>query len=177
MINTVYFSLGSNLGRRKDNLNKAIKFLAEAGVKILKISSIYETEPVSKIKQGDFLNICIQAETELLPEKLLKLCKTIEKQMGRKPHRINRPGFYEPRIIDIDIILYGQKIIHKRNLQIPHKNMHLRRFVLEPLNEIAPNAYNPIKHKTVKELLKECKDKAIVMPCQTQKNSTKRRPS
>jgi len=174
MSNIVYFSLGSNLGRRKENLKKALNLLEECGVKILKISKLYETEPVSKIKQGYFLNICVEAETEFVPEKLLKICKNIEKQTGRKPHVAGRNGFYEPRIIDIDIILFGQKIIHKRNLEIPHANMHLRRFVLEPLCEIALNAYNPAKHKTVKELLKECDDKSIVMSCQIQKNSTER---
>ena len=163
MINTVYFSLGSNIGRRKDNLKKAVKLLNECGIKISKISSIYQTEPVSKIRQKDFLNICIEAETELSPEKLLKACKSIEKQIGRKPHPANRNDNYEPRIIDVDILLYEQKIIHKRNLQIPHENMHLRRFVLEPLNEIAPNAYNPKLHKTVKELLKGCMDNSKVM--------------
>jgi len=155
----VYFSLGSNLGHRKNNLKKAVGLLKECGVKILKISHIYETEPVSKIKQGYFLNICIVAETEFAPENLLKICKNIEKEMGRMPHAAGRNGYYEPRIIDIDIILFGQKIIKKRNLIIPHANMHLRRFVLEPLCEIAPEAYNPKLHKTVKELLLDCEDK------------------
>jgi 2-amino-4-hydroxy-6-hydroxymethyldihydropteridine diphosphokinase len=160
MINTVYFSLGSNIGRRENNLKKALELLSECGIKITRISSVYETEAVSKIKMRDFLNICTEAQTELAPEKLLKVCKSIENQIGRKPHKSNRNGFYEPRIIDIDILLYGQKIIHKRNLEIPHKNMHLRRFVLEPLNEIASNAYNPLVHKTVKELLEMCGDES-----------------
>jgi deoxyguanosine kinase len=162
MMHEVYFSLGSNLGNRKNNLKKAICLLKECGVKISKISQIYETEPVSKIKQGYFFNICIKAETEFEPENLLKICKNIEKEIGRKPHKADRNGCYEPRIIDIDIVLFGQKIINKRNLIIPHARMHLRRFVLEPLCEIAPDAYNPKLHKTVKELLLECDDKSEV---------------
>ena len=162
MTNIVYFSLGSNIGRRKDNLTKAIELLKECGVAITKVSGVYETEPVSLFKQKYFFNLCAEGETAATPEKLLQICKNIEKEMGRKMARLKAPGYYEPRVIDIDILLYGQRIIKKRNLQIPHKNMHLRRFVLEPLCEIAPDAYNPILHKTVKELLKECADNSEV---------------
>jgi len=162
MNNIVYFSLGSNIGRRRDNINKALELLNECGVKITKVSSIYETEPVSLFKQNYFFNLCAEGETEAEPSKLLQICKSIEAEMGRKMAKLKAPGFWEPRIIDIDILLYGQKIIRKRNLIIPHKNMHLRRFVLEPLNEIDPFMNHPVLHKSIKELLIECRDNSEV---------------
>lgn len=163
MINVVYFSLGSNIGRRKDNINKALELLNECGVKITTTSGFYETEPVSLFPQKYFFNLCAEGETEAEPSKLLQICKNIEKEIGRKMSRLKAPGYYEPRIIDIDILLYGQKIIRKRNLIIPHKKMHLRRFVLEPLNEIDPYINHPVLHKNIKELLIECWDTGEVI--------------
>lgn len=150
----VYLALGSNVGRRPANLKKALKLIDECGIKITKKSSVYETKAVSRIKQRNFLNMCALAKTAHSPEKILRAVKLIEKQMGRERVSKKRKGYEKPRVIDIDILFYGQKIIKKRNLKIPHPQIHLRKFVLEPLCEIAPNYKHPLKQKTVAELLK-----------------------
>jgi 2-amino-4-hydroxy-6-hydroxymethyldihydropteridine diphosphokinase len=151
---TAYLALGSNVGKRPLNLNKALALLKECGIKIIKTSNFYNTKPVSKVAQRDFLNMCVKIQTSFTPEKLLKICKMIEKQMGRKFIK-KRSGYEKPRIIDIDILLYENLILKKHNLVIPHKKMHLRKFVLEPLNEIAPHLKHPVQHKTISKLLIE----------------------
>jgi len=163
MINTLYFSLGSNIGRRNYNLKRALELMDQCAIHITKVSKIYETEPVSLFEQKYFFNICAEGETEFPPEKVLKICKSIEEQMGREMAKLKAPGYYMPRIIDIDILLYAQRIIRKRNLIIPHEKMHLRRFVLEPLNEIDPYINHPVLHQSVKELLQLCEDKSDVI--------------
>lgn len=151
----VYLGLGTNVGRLKDNLKKAIRLLKKCGLGVLKQSSMFKTKAISKVQQRDYLNMCIEGETSFSPEKILKICQMIEKQIGQ-PKEKKKKGFEKPRIIDIDILLYGKKIIKKRNLKIPHLNMHKRLFVLEPLNEIAPHIMHPVQQKTIKMLLKEC---------------------
>ena len=145
---TVYFSLGSNVGDRAKNLHQAIVALREPGIKVTRISSTYETEPVDYLDQPWFLNIAVQAETELAPTALLETLRGIETKMGSKKEIAKGP-----RLIDIDILLFGDEVVEERGLKIPHPAMHQRRFVLEPLAEIAPGALHPQLRKTARELL------------------------
>lgn len=150
-----YLSLGSNQKRRKDNLKKALKLLKECGITINKQSSIFDNKAISKVSQRNYLNQCIEIETNFPPEKLLQIIKLIEKQMGRIRSKRKRSGYEKSRIIDIDILLYENMVIQKKNLKIPHKKMHERYFVLKLLNEIAPHLVYPLQHKTINQLLKE----------------------
>ncbi len=148
MQKTVYLSLGSNVGNREANLREAIAKLGELG-EIIAVSSFYETEPVEFTAQPWFLNCALAIRTEFMPEFLLSKIQVIEQQMGR--HRIQPKG---PRNIDIDILLFGDSVIVTPELQIPHPAMHERRFVLEPLVEIASEVRHPVLQKTVLELLR-----------------------
>jgi 2-amino-4-hydroxy-6-hydroxymethyldihydropteridine diphosphokinase len=152
---TVYLSLGSNLGDRAKNVREAISALREAGIKVTRISSTYETEPVDYLNQPWFLNIAVEAETELAPGALLRTLRGIETKMGSK--KIIAKG---PRLIDIDILLHADEVIDTPELQIPHPRLHLRRFVLEPLAEIAPNARHSVNGLTVSEMLARTPDKS-----------------
>lgn len=144
-----YLSLGSNLGDRENNLREAIQRLRTLG-KILKISSFYETEPVDFTDQPWFLNCAVAIETAQAPEALLKNLLGLEQEMGRQ--RIQKKG---PRTIDIDILLFDDVRVDMPGLTIPHPAMHQRKFVLEPLAEIAPEARHPVLNKTIRELLVE----------------------
>ena len=147
MANLVYISLGSNVGGRSANLQAAIDRLGEVG-SIKAKSGLYETEPVELRDQPWFLNSVIGLETSLSPVALLKKVLAIEQEMGRI--RMRDKG---PRSIDIDIVLFGDDVVEERGLKIPHPAMHQRRFVLEPLAEIAPEALHPQLRKTARELL------------------------
>lgn len=138
----IYLGLGSNLGNRKDNIRKAVLYLKAHDIKIRKLSTIIETEPVGGPKQRKFFNAVLKGETKLLPEHLLKILKSIEKTMGRKKTVTNGP-----RPIDIDILLYGKRCIKKRNLIIPHPRMFERDFVIRPLKEIAPHLIKKPVHE------------------------------
>ena len=153
---TAYLSLGSNLGKRQENLDQALKLLSER-MRIGKVSSIYDTEAVGPIAQPNFLNLACEVFTRLTPEGLLALAKGIEQKMGR----YSRSG--EPRIIDIDIILYGDQVLDSPELKIPHPLMHERSFVLIPLAEIAPDVVHPVLKKSMKELNKAIKEQQGVM--------------
>jgi 2-amino-4-hydroxy-6-hydroxymethyldihydropteridine diphosphokinase len=153
----VYLSLGSNLGDRAKNLRDAIAALRRAGVEVTRISSVYETEPVDYLDQPWFLNIAVEAETELDPAALLQVLREIETEMGSK--KLVAKG---PRLIDMDVLLYGNKVIDTPELQIPHPRMHLRRFVLEPLAEIAPTMRHPVLGLSVSELLAQTPDQSVV---------------
>jgi 2-amino-4-hydroxy-6-hydroxymethyldihydropteridine diphosphokinase len=153
----VYLSLGSNLGDRAKNLRDAIAALRRAGVDVTRISSMYETEPVDYLDQRWFVNIAVEAETELAPAALLQVLREIEAQMGSK--KLIAKG---PRLIDTDILLYGNEVIDTPELQIPHSRMHLRRFVLEPLAEIAPNLQHPVLGLNVSDMLAQTPDKSVV---------------
>lgn len=149
----VYIGFGSNRGGRKKNILKALALLESNSLKILKISSFYETVPYGFKKQKKFLNGVVKLKTSLPPEKLLGLCKKIEKEAGRVPSR--RWG---PREIDLDIIFYGKKIFKSKKLSIPHADLHNREFVLMPLKEIAPGFIHPVLKETVSNIVKKLTD-------------------
>lgn len=142
----VYLSLGSNVGDREGNLNTAIAGLGRFGT-VLGVSSFYETEPVEFTAQAWFLNCAVVFETEKTARQLLKAVLDLEREMGRR--RTQDKG---PRNIDIDILLFGESILETKGLTIPHPALHARRFVLEPLAEIAPGVRHPVRKKTIQEL-------------------------
>jgi 2-amino-4-hydroxy-6-hydroxymethyldihydropteridine diphosphokinase len=142
----VYLSLGSNVGDRTANLKTAIDRLGTLG-KVMAVSSFYETEPVEFAAQPWFLNCAVELDTKKMPKQLLAAILDIEKEMGRR--RVQRKG---PRTLDIDILLFGSSIIKMPGLTIPHPAMHERRFVLEPLTEIAPDERHPVFRRTMRDL-------------------------
>jgi 2-amino-4-hydroxy-6-hydroxymethyldihydropteridine diphosphokinase len=154
---TIYLSLGSNVGDRAKNLRQAISALPAAGVQVRRISSIYETEPVDYLDQSWFLNCVVEGETTLSPIPLLRALRDIESRMGSK--KLIPKG---PRLIDIDILLYGDKTIDTPELRVPHPRMHLRRFVLVPLAEIAPDLHHPSWPATAQQLLATTPDRSEV---------------
>jgi 2-amino-4-hydroxy-6-hydroxymethyldihydropteridine diphosphokinase len=144
----VYLSLGSNIGDRAAHLKAAIGSLASLG-EVVSVSSLYETEPVEFTKQPWFLNCAVQLDTEKMPQQLLAGLLSIERKLGRNRIKEKPKG---PRTIDLDILLFGNSIIDSQSLTVPHPAMHLRRFVLEPLAEIAAEVRHPIFKKTIRQL-------------------------
>ncbi len=142
----VYLSLGSNVGDLAANLRAAIERLGGLG-KVVAVSSFYETEPVEVSAQPWFLNCAVRLDTEKMPKQLLTGILELEREMGRKRTQIRGP-----RNIDIDILLFGNSIVETKGLTIPHPGLHQRRFVLEPLAEIAPEARHPVFKRTIREL-------------------------
>jgi 2-amino-4-hydroxy-6-hydroxymethyldihydropteridine diphosphokinase len=145
----IYLSIGSNLGDRKRNLKTALEMLSEM-VKIEKVSSIFETEPVGFTQQPLFLNTVVGGETPLKAAGLLKFVKDIETLMGRKPSFPNAP-----RPIDIDILFYGQVVLKSEELTIPHPRLTIRAFVMVPLSEIAPDLVHPGNKRRIGSLIKD----------------------
>jgi 2-amino-4-hydroxy-6-hydroxymethyldihydropteridine diphosphokinase len=147
-LKTVYLGLGSNLGDRPANLREALERLEAAGIRVARRSSLYETEPLDLRDQPSFLNAVVEVETDLFPLQLLASTQKIEREMGRR--RLTPKG---PRNIDIDILFYGRSLIETADLQVPHPRIAQRRFVLEPLSEIAPEFRHPVSGKTAREML------------------------
>lgn len=150
---TAYLSIGSNLDNREENLNKAITLIEENCGIITKKSSLYETAPWGNIEQPPFLNQALVLRTDMSAKKLMKQLLHLERLMGRI--RTEKMG---PRIIDLDIILMDEEIVHSEALILPHPHILDRKFVLLPMAEIAPKAFHPIFNKTIEQLLKECED-------------------
>ncbi|MCE5311867.1 MAG: 2-amino-4-hydroxy-6-hydroxymethyldihydropteridine diphosphokinase [Nitrospiraceae bacterium] len=146
----VCISIGSNMGDRQKNCAEALRLMQEKGIRIIKTSGMYETEPWGVEDQPVFINMAAAVGTELGPKSLLNELKMIEKCMGRT-------GSFKwgPRIIDLDIIFYDDIVMDMPGLKIPHNRAHERRFVLEPLAEIAPGKIHPLLNKSVKTLLEE----------------------
>ena len=152
-MNSAVLSLGTNMGNRLSNLSEALRLLEEIPCRILKLSSVYETAPWGNTEQSSFYNQVLEIETSADAEKLIAEILRIEKVMGR-----TRAKKWEPRLIDIDILFFNEEIIERENLHIPHRYLHERRFILEPLNEILPGLHHPVLKQSIQQLLKELKD-------------------
>ncbi|HVB99570.1 MAG TPA: 2-amino-4-hydroxy-6-hydroxymethyldihydropteridine diphosphokinase [Candidatus Dormibacteraeota bacterium] len=157
ILKIVYLSLGSNLGDRARQIARAVEALAGAGVRPLRESSLYLTEPVGGPDQRAFLNGVLEAETRWMPRELLRHLQQVEWSLGRR--RMVSQG---PRAIDIDILFYGASVVRSRELTIPHPRIAERRFVLVPLSEIAPTLRHPVLHQTAAELLAASGDRSMV---------------
>ena len=147
---TAYLSLGSNMGDRAANLQTALDHLASPDLRVTRVSPIYETDPVGGPSgQRWYLNLAAEIETGLFPMQLLARTQKIEMAMGRRRTTVRNA----PRIIDIDILLFARAIVHTLRLEIPHPRMQERRFVLQPLADLAPDLRHPVTHRTVREML------------------------
>ena len=156
-LHDVFVLLGSNLGDSINQLGRAQRLIELMCGRIMSTSSIYRTAAWGNRDQPDFYNQVIGIKTALAPDILMNKCLAIEAQMGRK-----RQGNWTPRIIDIDLLLYDEKTITEKNVTIPHPRLHLRKFTLIPLAEIAPDHVHPIYGMTITELLKVCSDQSEV---------------
>jgi 2-amino-4-hydroxy-6-hydroxymethyldihydropteridine diphosphokinase len=152
-----FLALGSNLGDREANLRSAVAELRSRGIEVVRSASVYTTEPKEIHDQPWFLNTVVQARTPLEPEALMRACLEIEAALGRERTQLNGP-----RTIDIDIILAGDRVVRSESVTLPHPRYALRRFVLEPLAEIAPEAVDPIREASAADLLGELADDGIV---------------
>lgn len=155
----VFLSLGSNIGDRQKNLAKAVRYINIEVGHLIDISGVYESEPWGFEAEHKFYNMVIEVLTNLDPELLLIQCLKIEEHLGRKRSGNSN---YESRLIDIDVLFYESEIISDDSLTVPHPHLHNRKFILEPLCEIAPGYVHPIMGMTVSELLRECRDKSEV---------------
>lgn len=153
-----YIGLGSNLKDRMRNLSEATELIEEnSKIKVLKRSSVYQTEPVGVKDQPDFLNMVLEVETALSPSELLDFLQDVEKKMRRKRERK-----WGPRNIDLDLLLYENKVMSSAKLTLPHPRMHLRKFVLIPLAEIAKDKVHPTLKKSITELFEDLKEDSKV---------------
>ncbi len=163
MPHRVYIGIGSNLGDRRANAGEATLLVSQLpGTRLVRASSLYESEPLGDAKTW-FVNSVIEIETDLAPEALLKRLQAIEEAMGRKRVKGKRWG---SRIIDLDVLLFDQDVVDKRNLKIPHPELHKRRFVLLPLAELAPQVIHPQLGQSISTLLATVKDlkRVVLLP-------------
>jgi len=158
-MNRIYLSLGSNLGNRRKNLEKAVELLEEKAGQIRSMSAFYETGPWGFSSDLFFYNQAVELLSALDPMQLLGVVHDIEKLCGRK----RLPGCYKPRPADLDILFFNDSIINTPDLVIPHPALHLRRFVLVPLSEIAPGWIHPVMKKSILQLLQSCEDQNAVV--------------
>lgn len=156
---TVLLGIGTNLGDREGNLKRSVTLTEEHIGRVTEVSSVYETEPWGFQSESSFLNMVLKAETKLTPSGLLGRILMIESLMGR----LREGTGYKSRIIDIDILLFENRVIESRALVIPHPKMHERKFVLIPLAEIEGEMVHPVFNKSIKELLNECRDNSRVI--------------
>ena len=156
----VYLSLGSNKDDRIGYIQQAnLQLGAIDGVEIIRTSAFYESEPWNMKSDNWFVNAVVELKTTLTPHQLLEQCQRIEKQLGRKP---SKPGEYEDRTIDIDILFYKKEIINEPDLIIPHKYLHLRAFTLVPLLELIPDFEHPVLYKTISQLHEDLENPEMV---------------
>ncbi len=155
-----YIGVGSNMGDALDHCRRAIRAIgADSRSRLLQCSPFYRTEPVGMKDQNWFINAVVAAETSLSPHEFLNFLLGIERRMGRE-----RKERWGPRVIDLDILLFGDKILNEGGLEIPHPRMSERRFVLAPLWDIAPRLEHPVLHKTIADILSELETKEKVLP-------------
>jgi 2-amino-4-hydroxy-6-hydroxymethyldihydropteridine diphosphokinase len=145
---TVYLGLGSNLGDREEHLRRAVEELQGPDLRIVRLSPLYETEPVEYTRQAWFVNQIAEAETELFPMQLLSRMGRVERALGRV-----RGIPKGPRVIDIDILFFGRAVVRTAKLEIPHPRIAERRFVLAPLADLTPDLRHPVTRKTIREML------------------------
>ena len=163
---TAYLSLGSNRGDRKALLAQATDLIRQRVGSVVCCSPLYETPPWGQFAEGEdlpFLNMALAVETPLAPQALLATTQAIEKDLGRSRPKSTQQ--YLSRPIDIDIVLYGMAVAAMPELTLPHPRMHLRRFVLQPLCDIAPDVQHPLLKKTIQQLLEECPDHSLLSCC------------
>ncbi len=158
-MSVAYLCLGGNIGDREASIHQALEKINRQAGKIISRSGIFETAAWGVTNQQAYLNVCVGIETELSSDKLIKVLLEIEKELGRERNLYHT---YEPRTIDIDILFYENEIIHRDDLTVPHPRLHLRKFVLIPLSEIAGTYVHPALNKTIFDLLKECEDTSEV---------------
>lgn len=159
-----YLGLGSNVGERQLYIERALEEMRTAGIEVHRVSSLYETEPVGVADQPWFLNCVAEVDTELMPLQLLHKLQGIEHRLGRRRAAGDKP---RPRTIDIDILLFGNHVMDTAELAIPHPRMTERRFVLEPLRELAGDLRHPVSRRTVSELLAAVSDRSRIQRLKT----------
>ncbi|MBI5085492.1 MAG: 2-amino-4-hydroxy-6-hydroxymethyldihydropteridine diphosphokinase [Acidobacteria bacterium] len=152
-----WIGLGSNLGRRREHLRAALWELGRSG-HVLRVSSLYETEPVGAVRQDGFLNAVLCLETQLPPRALLGQLMLVESGRGRV--RVERNG---PRTLDLDLLFYDDAVIEEAELLVPHPRLHERRFVLVPLCELAPGLLHPVLKRSLGDLLEAVEDRSAVI--------------